>query len=122
MSRENLKIAEEYLAGMKHHDLQAVGKDLDPQVHFKAPLSETRGREAFLETTQKLFTLLKDVEIRSRFEAGNQTVMVYDMIFDPPIGQARAFNLMTFEGGKVKDIELLYDPRPFEKAFAGRPT
>lgn len=122
VSQENLKIAEDYLRAMQNHDLRAVGKNLDPNVHFKAPLSETHDREAFLGTTRKLFTLMRGADLKARFESKNQALLVYDMVFDPPIGKARAFNLMTFEGDKVKDIEVLYDPRPFEKAMAGRPS
>jgi hypothetical protein len=69
------------------------------------------------------------VEIRAKFEVNNQTLLIYDMVFPEPLGHARTFNWMAFEPpeslragewGKIKAIEVLYDPRPFEKFFASQ--
>lgn len=120
MSQENLKIAEAYLAAMGNRDLEALGKDLHPQLRFKGPMFETNDRESFLETTKKLFPLLKRVDILARFEAQDQTLFVYDTVFADPLGPSRTTGWMTFEGGKIKVIEVLYDPRPFEKLFQSR--
>jgi hypothetical protein len=129
MSAENLKIAEEYLEAMNNRNLGALAKHLHAQLNFKSPLANSNDLEGFLEITKKLFTLLKRVEMKAKFEAHNQTLLVYDMVFPEPLGHARAFNWMAFEPpeslragewGKIKAIEVLYDPRPFEKFFASQ--
>ncbi|HTC19605.1 MAG TPA: WYL domain-containing protein, partial [bacterium] len=120
MTQENLKLAEAYVSAMGRHDLEALEKTLHPQLHFKGPLEEADGRERFLETAKKLFALLKGVEVKAKFENQNETLFIYDMRFPEPMGLSRAFNWMTFEDGKIKTSEVLYDARPFEKFFANQ--
>jgi hypothetical protein len=129
MSQENLKIAEAFLDAMNHRNLTALAKNLDLELHFKSPLADSHSREGFLEISKKLFTLLKRVEVRAKFEYENQTLLIYDMVFPEPLGHVRTFNWMAFkpaedlragEMGKIKAIEILYDPRPFEKFFASQ--
>src|ERR1700679_2556579 len=129
MSQENLKIAEAYLDAMDRRNLADLAKNLHPQLSFKSPMASSNTREGFLEISKKLFTLLKKVELKAKFEHQNQTLLIYDMVFPEPLGHTRSFNWMAFEPaenlrpgewGKIKAIEILYDPRPFEKFFASQ--
>ena len=42
-------------------------------------------------------------------------MFAYDFVCEPPIGVCRTAELITFEDGLVKTIELFYDARPFEQ-------
>src|ERR1700685_3135292 len=97
MSQENLKIAEAYLDAMDHRNLEALAKNLHPQLSFKSPMANSNSREGFLAISKKLFTLLKRVEVKAKFEYQNQTLLIYDMVFPEPLGHARSYNWMAFE-------------------------
>ena len=130
MSQENIKIAEDFLDDRNQRNHTTQPKNLELELHFKSPLADSHSREGFLEISKKLFTLLKRVEARAKFEYENQTLLIYDMVFPEPLGHVRTFNWMAFkpaedlragEMGKIKAIEILYDPRPFEAFFAAQP-
>jgi hypothetical protein len=114
---EIMNIAEDYISAINKQDIEALGKDLHPQLHFKAAMCEIDGRQNFLEHTQKFFSSIKGLEIRARFSSSRQTFFLYDLFFHNSLGLSRTANLMTFEDGMIREMELVYDPRPFEHFF-----
>jgi hypothetical protein len=120
VQQEILNIAEDYLDAVNDQDIEALGKNLHPQLHFKASMCEIDGRQKFLEHTEKFFSSIKGLEIRARFSSNNQTFFLYDLFFHNSMGLSRTANLMTFEDAMIKEIELVYDPRPFEHFFKNK--
>lgn len=115
MSENPMSIAESYLAAWQRKDLPEIARHLHPQVHFKGPMAEITGREAVVGSVQRMFPILKEINIQSKFAAGNQAIFTYDFLCAEPVGSCRTAELMTFEDGQIKDIELFFDARPFEK-------
>jgi predicted ester cyclase len=95
--QEILNIAEDYLDAVNEQDIEALGKNLHPQLHFKASMCEIDGRQNFLDHTEKFFTSIKGLEIRARFSSSNHTFFLYDLFFNNSLGMSRTANLMTFE-------------------------
>jgi hypothetical protein len=122
VTQEILKIAEDYLDAVNEQDIEALGKNLHPLLHFKAALCEIDGRQNFLEHTEKFFSSIKGLEIRARFASASQTFFLYDLFFNNSLGMSRTANLMTFENGMITEMELVYDPRPFEHFFKDKET
>jgi hypothetical protein len=118
--QEILNIAEDYLDAVNEQDIEALGKNLHPQLHFKASMCEIDGRQNFLDHTEKFFTSIKGLEIRARFSSSNHTFFLYDLFFNNSLGMSRTANLMTFENGMIREMELVYDPRPFEHFFKNK--
>jgi hypothetical protein len=117
VNQDITSIAEDYLAAVSDHDIEALGKNLHPQLHFKASMCEIDGRQNFLDHTEKFFSSIKGLEIRAGFSSMNRAFYLYDLFFHHSLGMSRTANLMTFEDGMIKEIELIYDPRPFEHFF-----
>jgi len=117
VSQEIIDIAEDYMAAVNDHDIEALGKNLHPLLHFKAELCEIDGRKKFLDHTEKFFPSIKGLEIRARFASADQTFFLYDLFFYNSPDLSRTANWMTYENGMIREIELIYDPRPFEHFF-----
>jgi hypothetical protein len=113
--QENLKLVALYLAAWRKKDLNGIAEHLHPNVHFKAPLSEVTGKDAVLNAAQRIFPFLIDYGIRSTFASDDQAVAIYDFICAEPIGTSPTAELLTLRGRQVIDIQLFFDPRPFEK-------
>jgi hypothetical protein len=111
-------IGEEYLKSWERHDLDKMRQYLALDVHFKEPLSEITGRDSFLSFAQKNLHLVKEVRIRSKFESGSEAVLIYDFVFVDPIGSIRTAARLAFQNGKIRDIELFYDPRHLQQAMS----
>ncbi len=119
-ARENTRVAEEYIAAMKTRNLEALGKNLHPQLHFVGPTGETHNRESFLETMQKVFSNLEKVNVTSHYSSKDQTAYVYNMFFAAPAGSIQTGSLITHEDGKIKKIEIIDDSKFLEEHFKRR--
>ncbi len=115
MSTDILTAAEAYLKAWDRKDLAGISKYLDPDVRFLGPMSQTTGKEAFLDSAKRMFALLKEIKVRSKFAAGEQAIFTYDFICAEPIGVCRTAELIIFKNGLISSIELFFDARPFEK-------
>lgn len=121
MKSDVLELGEAYFKAISEKDEEKIAGYVHPFLKFRSPLVESSTREEFLTAIRKLLANLKTVTIKSRFASENQAIFTYEMDFGPPIGTSRAANLMTFEGDKIKEIELFFDARPFEKLAGGPP-
>jgi len=115
MKNDLLASGEAYLNAWDNKDLEGIAKHLHPEVHFLGPMTETRGKERFLQSAQRMFGLLKALKVRSKFASENQAAFTYDFICAEPIGVCRTAEVMTFKDGLISGIELFFDARPFEK-------
>ncbi|MDQ2680705.1 MAG: nuclear transport factor 2 family protein [Candidatus Eremiobacteraeota bacterium] len=115
MSTDTMSIGEEYLAAWKAKDIEGIARHIHPDIHFTSPMAQTDGREAFLASSGRMFPILKDLVVRSKFASQDQAIFTYDFICADPIGTCSTAELMTFQDGKIKSVELFFDARPFEK-------
>jgi hypothetical protein len=109
------EIAQEYFAAFKRKDAEEIAKLLHPEVHLKSPIADFTGREPFLAMCRKIFPQLEDLVVRAEFASETEVVTIYDFVLKQPIGRTRTANLMIFEDGLIRSVELFFDARPFEK-------
>ena len=60
---------------------------------------------------------LKELRILSRFSSGNEAMFLYEAHFNEPVGTVKAASLMTIEKDKIRDIEVIFDARPFDRVY-----
>lgn len=111
----NLETADAYYTEMGKKNIEALAKYLHPNVQFKSPVAKAVGKEALLEATKSFMNLFSALTIRSKFGAGDQAMVVYDVEFPAPFGMIPTSVLLTFQEGLIAKIELFFDARPFEK-------
>jgi hypothetical protein len=112
-----------YLDAWSRKDLEGVAAHIHPDVHFKAPMQELQGRDAYVGATRRVFMILDRVDVRATFVSGERAVLIYDFICRQPIGISSTAEMVRFQDGLVRDTELFFDARPFEamqKAMAGK--
>jgi len=112
---DNLSLAESYYNAMLAKDFEKMAGYLHNNVHFIGPLAEMHGKEPIVTAAKNFGGILQDIQIRSRFAAGDQIMFAYDMVVPAPIGKFRAAVLMEFTDGFISKIELFYDARPFQE-------
>lgn len=112
---DNLNLAESYYNAMLAKDFDKMANYLHDNVHFIGPLAEMHGKDAVVTAAKNFGGILQDIQIRSRFAAGDQIMLAYDMVVPAPIGKFRAAVLMEFKGRLISKIELFYDASPFQE-------
>src|SRR5665213_2193095 len=115
MTASTLDLATSYLSAWGRKDVAAIAQHLDPDVHFKGPMTDVTGRDRVVASTERILPMLQAFIVRSTFVSGDRAMFAYDFVCHPPIGTCRTAELVTFVNGLVKSIELFYDARPFEK-------
>ena len=112
---DNLSLAESYYNAMLAKDFDKMASYLHDNVHFIGPLAEMHGKNAVVTAAKNFGGILQDIQIRSRFAAGDQIMLAYDMVVPAPIGKFRAAVLMEFKSRLISKIELFYNATPFEE-------
>ena len=112
---DNLSLAENYYNAMLAKDFDKMANYLHNNVQFIGPLAEMQGKEQIVTAAKNFGGILQDIQIRSRFAAGDQIMLAYDMVVPAPIGKFRAAVLMEFTDRLISKIELFYDASPFQE-------
>lgn len=112
---DNLNFAENYYNAMLAKDFDKMANYLHNNVHFIGPLAEMHGKDAVVTAAKNFGGILQDIQIRSRFAAGDQIMLAYNMVVPAQIGKFRAAVLMEFKGRLISKIELFYDASPFQE-------
>ncbi|RUP42048.1 MAG: nuclear transport factor 2 family protein [Acinetobacter sp.] len=112
---DNLDLAESYYNAMLAKDFDKMAGYLHNNVHFIGPIAEMHGKESVVAAAKNFGGILQDIQIRSRFVAGDQIMFAYDMVVPAPIGKFRAAVLMELKDLLISKIELFYDASPFQE-------
>jgi SnoaL-like domain len=114
MSKSIESSCTDYLNAWSRKDLEGIAAHLHPEVHFKGPMQELNGRDAVLASSKRIFPLLERLDLRAQFVSGERAMFAYDFVCREPIGVCRTAELVHFQDGLIRDIELFFDARPFE--------
>jgi hypothetical protein len=112
-----LEIGEAYLNALNNKDMAKIMSLADGEIHFKMPLTEVSDRAGFLAAVRRMLANLNELQILSKFSSGNQAMFVYEAHFNEPVGTVKAASLMTIVGDKIRDMEVIFDARPFDKVY-----
>lgn len=114
MSQDNLSIAENYYKALGEKDTHLAEKFLHPKVQCIGPLTKIMGKENVSEANKKFISLFTTLKVRSSFASRDQAMIVYDLLCPLPVDAFSAVALLTLKDNLISQIELFYDPRPFE--------
>ena len=108
-AQANLRIAGEFLAAMNARNLQAIGKNLHPDLHFVGPAGEVlNNRESFLDTFHKTFINLGKLDLIAEALSDNLIALKYYMVVPAPLGPVLGTMKTTHaEDGLIKKIEMI---------------
>jgi hypothetical protein len=112
-----LEIGEAYLNALNAKDIAKITSLVDEQIHFKMPFAEAYKRDGFLMAVRRMLANLKELRILSKFSSDNQAMFLYETHFNEPVGMVKAASLMTIENDKIREIEVIFDARPFDRVY-----
>ncbi len=127
MSVMDIKIiARQYIEAVGTHDLEPLEELFDEGL--VATFAGTSCDKAtWITALDRLLPALIRNEIRETFTDGasGRVCVVYDFVTNTDAGAVRCVELLTVDGGKIHEIELLLDRvafAPVSKALSERPT
>jgi ketosteroid isomerase-like protein len=117
MNETVLELGEAYLDALNRKDLAKIMFLVHPDIHFKMPMTEVSNREGFMMAVRRMLANLRDLQVLSKFSSGNQAMFLYEAHFNEPVGTVKVAELMTVQDDKIRDMEVIFDARPFEKVY-----
>src|SRR5919199_3655847 len=106
-------ICTSYLDAWARKDVAAIAEHLHPDVSFRAPMQQLKGRDAVIGATKRMMPILKTLANRAQFVEGDRAMFSYDFVCAEPVGVCRTAEQVRIEDGLIREIELFFDPRPF---------
>ena len=104
--------AEEYYKLVGEKD-EKFTKFLHPNVEFYGPLAALKGKAAVIDATTNFMKAFTSLEIRAKFGAVDQAMVVYHTEIPGIAKDFPSASLLTFIDGLIVRIELFYDASRF---------
>jgi hypothetical protein len=113
MGRATADLMDDYLTMWENGSLPGITESLHPDVDFEAGTVRLTGRGRVAAAFASVLAQLSAFHVRSTFVCGNDAMFASEWMCTPPIGRCRIAELVTFEDGLVKRIELFCDAKAF---------
>ena len=85
---------------------------------FGSPIKKVKGKDAYLETTKRFFSMITAVELRDVIVDGDKTCALTRYDLQVPGGRAfdsHVAEVFRVENGKISSLEIYFDSAPFPK-------
>ena len=111
------ELARSYYRAYEQHDPDSVARSLAPGFTFTSPFDDHIGREEYFRRCWPATPMHHSFRFVSLMENGNQVLVVYDAELRAPnavhvSGRFRNAELMIFEDGKLKSVEVFFGDPP----------
>ena len=100
-------------------DLDAVESLINDNVVINWPLSEIRGKEAFMRFAKEMNKSLRQLRVKDQFEKGSSVVTILEVVLEVPDGELviQAAEYAKVENGKLASYTFYADQSEFKKHF-----
>jgi ketosteroid isomerase-like protein len=123
MSHSNLAVAEAYYSAVESGDHAKMGSLLRDDVKYVDPQWPLTGKAQVLPIGRSFAAAIKQLKTVAKFSANDQVMLVHDVMFHaaPGVPVAETSNplrtsvLMTFDGGLIKEIQLIANTSQHEE-------
>ena len=85
---------------------------------FTSPIKEVRGKEAYLQSTKRFFSMVTAVEVRDLVIEGEKACALTRYELRPPVGspfRCDVAEVFTVKDGRITSLAIYFDSAPFPK-------
>jgi ketosteroid isomerase-like protein len=114
---ELIDLAKSYYRAYETHDRDFVANNLAPDFTFTSPFDDHIGREEYFRRCWPVRNIHQKFNFVALMQSGDQVLIAYDAeMREPnathPAARFRNAELMTFEQGKLKSVEVFFGDPP----------
>jgi SnoaL-like domain len=113
-------VVSSYHEALRERNFAAARDLLRDDLRFKGPFEEFDDADSYSKTVQGLFGVVESIEVKHQSSAGDEVVVLYDMVTKSPAGTQLICEWYRVEGGKIASIRALFDTAPFAFLREGR--
>jgi limonene-1,2-epoxide hydrolase len=116
--RSTETIVNAFFAALARRDFPAARKLLADDFRFEGPFDIFSAPEPYLVALQKLYPIVKGVQVRKMFVDGGHVCMLYDMETNTAAGTQLICEWFQVEANKIVSTRAVFDARPFAALFS----
>lgn len=109
------KIVEGYSNAWVSGDLETARSYLADDLEFRGSIDNFNDADSLISAISVFLNILKSVVTISTFYDENEAILMYDCVTDSPAGTIRTVEYFKVDGGKIKEIKLVFDASELRK-------
>jgi ketosteroid isomerase-like protein len=114
---EAAEIVESYHHAFGSGDVQTARSLLADDLRFKGPFEEFQSADDYLESVAKLAQIVTGTDVKKVVASGDDVVTIYDLHTNTPAGTSNIAEWATVENGRIVELRVFFDARPFAAMF-----
>jgi len=118
MSTDRKALALAYLDAVGKQQYERVEALLAPDLKFKGPAMTRTSAQEVLAALKRLGVIHLRNEVKRIFVDGDDVCVIYDFVTDTTAGALPTIEWLTFEGNRIRAINLYYDRQPWQTVMA----
>lgn len=107
---ETRNLVEAYFRAWTSGDCDRGRTMLADDLKVVTPLSRYETADAMLPVLKQLVAQLKKATLLRSVVEGDHAVLFHECVFAEPAGAVRTTEVIKVENGKIRSIEMVYDP------------
>jgi limonene-1,2-epoxide hydrolase len=114
---EAAQIVERFQTAMAKGDAAGARKLMHDNFHFVGPIDEFHSPEPYMASLAKLGPMMERVEVLREFTDGGEVARFCYLHFKPPMQKTFVAEWYNVKAGKIAEIRIAFDARPFAAMF-----
>jgi SnoaL-like domain len=111
------EVVENYRAALGRGDFTTARTLMQDNMTFQGPLDTFNTADQYLEAARRLASIIQRIDVKKVFVDGDDVCVLYDMVTNTPAGTAFIAEWYHVSGGKIADLRVVFDARPFAALF-----
>lgn len=111
------KVVEQYQRAFGSGDVATARSLLADDLHFKGPFEEFHNADDYMNSVARLAQIVTGTEVTKVLAEGDDVVTIYDLHTNTPAGTSNIAEWATVKGGKIAEVRVFFDARPFAAMF-----
>ena len=111
------EVVQRYQRAFGSGDVQTARSLLADDLHFVGPIEEFHNADDYMQSVGKLAQIVTGTDVKKAVADRDDVVTIYDLHTNTPAGTSNIAEWATVKSGKIVEIRVFFDARPFAAMF-----
>jgi ketosteroid isomerase-like protein len=107
---ETRNLVEAYFRAWSSGDCDRARTMMADDLKMVTPMNRYDSADAVLLALKQIVSMMKKATLLRSVVEGDQAVLLHEGVFPEPGGVVRSMEVLKVENGKIRSIEMIYDP------------
>ena len=112
-----VEIVEQYHGAFGSGDAAAARSLLADDLRFEGPIEQFDSADDYMQSVAKLAQIVTGTDVKTVVADGDDVVTIYDLHTNTPAGTSHVAEWARVKGGKIAEMRVFFDARPFAAMF-----